>query len=224
MPSNLTNTVLEHFAEVVFSTNEIVLAQCYKEVIKDKSFEKSVFQGHVVKVVSSYDSSFEAFGIVSKITNSSLDNIHRPSALGLTTKELEQLQPQVFELLRREIEIYLFAHKEKGSDILAFPPSRPVLIHDFVFKASNTEILNLTEDITNIINLIRRNQLKNDLLVNVIGLGYELRKFDYNYLVKAGKEISLAYSDDLDSLMQLLKRLSYIVTLKIKVSKNNNFN
>ena len=205
-----TNALNEHFAEVIFSTNEMLTAQCYKEALLDKSLKSSVFQGSLVKIISSYDSSYVAFGLIAKINNSSLDSIHRPSALGLTSKELEHLQPQVFDLLRKELEIYLFAYKEE-KEIYNSPPLKPMMIHDFVFKTTNDEILELTEDTVSLINLIKRNQLTPDLLSNVIILGYKLRHNDYNYLVKTGQELSLAFTDEFDSLIQFLKRLSKVI-------------
>ena len=210
MPSlTTTNALNEHFAEVIFSTNEMLIAQCYKEAISEKPLTSTVFQGSIVKIVSSYDSSYLAFGLIAKINNSSLDSVHRPSALGLTSKELEHLQPQVFDLLRKELEIYLFAYKEEGGNY-NYPPLKPMMIHDFVSKTTNDEVLQLTEDISSLINLVKRNQLKPDLLSNVINLGYKLRKSDYNYLVKTGQELSLAFADELDSLIQVLKRLSKV--------------
>ena len=207
MPS-MTKTT-KHFAEVISSTNEMLTAQCYKEALSDKTTANNVFQGSIVKVSSSHDDSFVAFGLVTKINNSSLDNIHKPQALGLSTKELEHLQPQVFDLLRKEVEIYLFAHKESGK-ILSYPPKRPLTIHDFVYLVSNEEALELTNDISNIISIAKRNQLKGDCLVNLISLGYTLRSSNYNYLVNAGQQLSIAYTDEYDSLMQLLKRLSHL--------------
>ena len=202
-----TNAINEHFAEVIFSTNEMLIAQCYKEALSSKPLKSPILQGSIVKIISSYDNSYVAFGLIAKINNSSLDSVHRPSALGLTSKELEHLQPQVFDLLRKELEIYLFAYKEEG-EVYNYPPPKPMMIHDFVSKGTNDEVLELTEDISSLINLVKRNQLKPDLLSNVINLGYKLRNNDYNYLVKTGQELSLAFADEFDSLIQVLKRLS----------------
>ncbi len=206
-PVTPTNALDKHFAEVIFSTNEVLTAQCYKEILAENTLKDSIFQGAIVRVISSYDNSYTAFGLISKINNSSLDSVHKPSALGLTAKELEHLQPQVFDLLRKEVEIYLFSYKENGK-IYNYPPTKPMMIHDFVSRASNEEILQLTNDISGLVSLVRRNQLKPDLLSNVINLGYKLRNNNYDYLVKTGQELSLAFSDEFDSLMQVLKRLS----------------
>lgn len=204
-----SKAVHESFGEVILSTNEMVLAQCYKEAFSDKTLKNSVIQGSVIKVASSYDNSYLAYGLIAKINNTSLDNIHKPSALGLSYKELAELQPQVYELLRKELEIHLFAHKESNTQILNFPPQKPMMIHDFLYMASEKEIFELTNDFSSLINTIKRNQLKIDLLFNLIMQGYEVRNHPENYLINIGKQLSLAFSDEIESLMQFLKRLSF---------------
>lgn len=208
MPNQATE--MKPFSEVIFSTNEMVIAQCYKEDLTDKNLKLSVFQGATVRIESSYDSSHITYGIVGKINSSSLDSIHKPSALGLNNEQLEDLHPQVYDLLRKEIEIFLFAHKEKGNELLPYPPLKPMMIHDFVYETNNEEILRLTEDFTSLTNLIKKNQLKPDILVTLIKQGYILRNYDYSFLVKTGQELSMAFSDEVESLMQVLKRLSTI--------------
>ena len=197
----------EYFAEVISSSNEVVIAQCYKELLFDKTFKNSIFQGAIVKISSQDDSSYEAFGIISKINNTSLDSIHKPSALGLTAKELEHYQPQIFELLRKELEIHLFAYKEEDR-LCNYPPVKPLMIHDFVCIPTNKEVIQLTNDFSNVIELIKRNQLKPSILVSLADLGYSLRSKDNDYLIKVSKQISLFLNEEYDLLIQLLKRIS----------------
>ena len=198
------------FGEVIFSSSDIVTAQCYKENISNNPLKQSIIQGSTLKVVSSYDNSYCAFGLITKINNTSLDSIHKPSALGLTSTELEHLQPQVYDLLRKEVEIYLFAYKEKEGEIFNYSPVKPMMIHDIVYQTIEKEVLKLTETegLTNLISLIKKSQLKPDLLINLISQAYKLRECDYNYLVKAGQQLTLAFSDEIESLMQVLNRLS----------------
>lgn len=205
---SLKSTYDEAFSEVIFSTAEAITAQCYKEQPQTSKRIQSINQGASIKVVSSYDTSYAAFGIIAKINNSSLDNIHRPSALGLSVKELEQLHPQLYELLRKELEIYLFAYKEKDNRIFNYPPPKPMMIHDRVYFPSEEEIIKLTEDFSSLISLIKKNQLKADLLFNLINTGYKLRNDNYEYLLKTGQMLTLAFSDEIESLMPLLKRFS----------------
>lgn len=220
MAINSSRKVLdESLGEVIFSTNEMIIAQCYKDEPSNRSLKNSInniIQGSTVKIVSSYDNSYLAFGLVVKINNTSLDSIHKPSALGLNFKELAELQPQVYDLLRKELEIYLFAHKEENTPILHYPPQKPMMIHDFIYKTQEEEVLELTKNFSSLINLIKRNQLKIDLLVNLIMLGYKLRNNDDSYLINTGKELSLAFSDEVEQLMQALKRLSQSKEIIIK--------
>ncbi|MBI2996049.1 MAG: hypothetical protein HYY52_05020 [Candidatus Melainabacteria bacterium] len=197
-----SKVLADPIGEVISSSNELVIAQCYKGIITSKNQKHaiSLSQGSTVKVVSSYDNSHIAFGLITKINNTSLDNIHRPSALGLSSKELEELQPQVYDLLKKELEIYLFSYKSKEAGSM--------MIHDFVYKTSEDEVLSLTESFTSLINTIKKNQIKPDILVNLIQEGYRLRNNDYGYLLNIGKEITLAFSLEIDSLFLLLKRIS----------------
>lgn len=209
MPNTTKNKeLLRPFSEVVFSTNEVIKAECYKEALINKDLKFGISQGCTVKIISSYDNSYIAYGIVGRINNSSLDSIHKPSALGLSSGELEELQPQLYELLKKELEIFLFAHQEKGEEIMLYPPLKPMMIHDFVYKTTDDEVLKLTSDLSTLITLIKKNQLNLDIVIDFIKTGYKLRNHDNQYLLRAGQQITQVYNDDIESLMQVLKRLS----------------
>lgn len=208
MPLKENNSkTLNQFSEVVSSSNEVVIAQCYKENNFSLNNKFEISQGNIVKIISSEDNDYIVYGIVTKINYSSLDNIHRPSALGLNSKQLEELQPQVYELLRKEVEIYLFAYS-MGGEIINHAPSKPMMLHDFVYFAEEKEIISLTSDLSNLISFLKKYQINVELIVNIIKKGYALRKNNYDYLVKAGKELSTYYSDDIETLMLTLKRIS----------------
>ena len=202
------SVIPEALGEVIFSTNEQLVAQCYKDETLSKAHKQRLFQGSIVRIESSYDNSHVAYGIIAKINNSSLDNIHKPQALGLTSKELKHLQPQVYDLLRMELEIYLFAHTEGDKKIIKYPPLKPMMIHDFLYSANDEEALVFTEDFSNLITVIKKNQLNPDLIVDLINLGYKLRGYNYTYLVESGKKLSLAFMDEVESLVGILKRIS----------------
>ena len=195
------------FSEVVYSTNELIIAQCYKDSSANKTNSNSIAQGQVVKVISSYDTSYYTFGLITKINNSSIDSIHKPSALGLSSSELEQLQPQIYDLLRKEVEIYLFAYTNKGN-IIKDPAPHPMTVHDFVYFPSNDELKVLTEDFSNLGNIVKKHGLNPNLLVELITIGYHLRNNNYDYLVRVAQELSITFSDEIHSLMLILKRLS----------------
>lgn len=190
------------FSEVIHSTNELIIAQCYKDNNTD------IAQGQVAKVISSYDASYTAFGLITKINNTSIDSIHKPSALGLSLNELKELQPQVYDLLRKEVEIYLFAYTNDNKNIFKDPVPHPMTVHDFVYFASDNELKILTEDFLNLANIIKKHGLNPNLLVELITTGYNLRNKNYDYLVKVAQELSITFSDEIHSLMLILKRLS----------------
>ena len=208
--TNPTKALDKPFSEVIYSTNELILTQCYKETVSNRDLEHSLIQGSTVKVVSSYDTSYQAFGLITKINNSSLDHVHKPSALGLSSKELEHLQPQVYDLLRKEVEIYLFAYKNNKGEIIKSIPPQALLVHDFVYWTNKEEILELTNELSTLTYLLKKNNLKPDILIELVKAGYFLRSNSYDYLLKVSREISVAYSDDIESLMPALKSLSLV--------------
>ena len=192
------------FSEVISASGDFVIAQCYKDPLIDSKGD--VLLGSLVKLVSSYDNSHASFGLVTKISNSSIDSVHKPQALGLNIKELETFHPQLHDLLKKELEIYLFAHKE-NEEFQNYPPLKPALIHDFVYKVSENEFLRLTEDLSNIITIVKRYKLSLNLLYSLIKNSYKMRKNDYNYLLKTGKMLTTGLEEDLKPVMDLLKRL-----------------
>ncbi len=202
------NPLHKPLGEVVYSSTNIVSVQCYKEGTASIPYRHSVAEGSIVRIEGSYEKHFSAYGLVTKICNTSLDNIHKPSALGLSSKELEELQPQVYDLLRKELEVCLFAYKEEN--IVNYKPSKLIMIHDIVYDVLDDEVVDLTslEGVMNLINVVKTNQSKPNLLVDLLSRGYSLRNNEYSYLVQVGQKLSLAFSDEIDNLMQILKRLS----------------
>ena len=128
--------------------------------------------------------------------------------MGLSSSELKELQPQVYDLLRKEVEIYLFAYTNDKEDIIKDPVPHPMTVHDFVYFASDNELKVLTEDFLNLANTIKKHGLNPNLLVELITTGYNLRNKNYDYLVKVAQELSITFSDEIHSLMLILKRLS----------------
>lgn len=202
-----TKPLNKPFSEVVSSMNETVFAHCYRDEHLNKQSCIEVTQGRIVKIVSSYDTSYAAFGIIANINNTTLDTSHKAQALGLDDQELKSLQAQIMELLRKEVEIYLFAYQE-GSHLVCLPPTKPLMVHDFVYLATEDDQLKLTENLTSVINLVKKYKLQTKLVCNLIKTGYELRNHDYKYLLEKAQEMSLAFSDELDTLIFALKDLS----------------
>lgn len=198
----------EVFGEVIYSSNEVVTVQCYKDEFLRSSLKEPLTLGSIIKIASTYDNSYLSYGIVTKINNTSLDQVHKPSCLGLSHKEIFELQPQVYELLRKELEIYLFAYKDTDGLLIKHPPLKPMMIHDFAKIVKNEEIIELTYDISPIANTIKKHQLNPELLVNPIIRGFQLRNKDSIYLINTGKTLTSIFLAEMETLIQLLKRLS----------------
>ncbi|MBI3309414.1 MAG: hypothetical protein HYZ79_08610 [Candidatus Melainabacteria bacterium] len=208
MPTkNISKADPKPFSEVIYSTNDFLIAQCYKNSTINNESTPNIIQGQVVKIKSSYDASYATFGIITKINNSSIDNIHRPSALGLNASELEQFQPQIYDLLRKELEIYLFAYTNDGNKVTSELPPKPMVVHDFVYQANDRELFQLTENFSNLANIIKKHSLKLNLLADLVSLGYKLRNNNYEYLVEKAQNLSITFSDEVDSLMLLLRKI-----------------
>lgn len=203
-----TKALDKPFGEIISCANELAIVQCYKDIVSTNRLKDRIIQGSTVKAVSSYDTSYEAFGLITKINNTSLDTIHKPSALGLNPKELEQLQPQVYELLRKELEIYLFAYREGKTPVVNYPPKKPMMIHDFVYTTTDEELIELSSDLSSLFNLIKKSKLKVDILTDLIKLSYKLRNCNYSYLIKTARVLTSSFSDEVEALMQILRRLS----------------
>lgn len=193
-----SKTVEKPFSEVISSCNLIVVAQCYRDLALDSDANNKLYQGATVKIVSSYDSSYVAYGIISKINNTSIDNIHKPSALGLSPKELEELHPQVFELLKREVEAHLFAYPTH---------QKSFMIHDFVYFPSKEEIITFTENLTNLFNIVKRNGINVEILFDLLYQAFKFRNYNYDYLLRVSKELMLTFSDEVHLIMPVLRKL-----------------
>lgn len=204
--AHLSNPLNKPVSEVISSSSDFIVAQCYKDSMSNELLNMSLIQGSIVKAVSSYDASYQVFGIVARVFNSSLDTIHKPSALGLTTKELQDLHPQIYDLLKKELEIYLFAFKENGH-LINHPPFKPLLVHDFIYLPTKDEVLALSESFSGIARVVKKNNLRLELLVHLIKEGYELRSKDYVYLLRAGQELAIEFQDEIETLIPLLRSL-----------------
>lgn len=73
------------------------------------------------------------------------DAVHRPAALGLTRERLKAEQPHIFALLKTEIKACIVGYSQAGRAYLHLPPQPPD-VHDFVYNATNDEVIALTGD------------------------------------------------------------------------------
>jgi hypothetical protein len=145
--------------------------------------------------------------VVYHATTAPIDSVHRAVALGLSLKELREQQPQIFAMLRSEIKVILLGFTMVGN-IYQHLPAQPPQIHQAVYACEDVEIENFTEELNFLRTLVQMNNAPVDeLIAAVLRNVYQVRKCDRNWLVQAGRKLSLLLKDDYDRLGAILQQV-----------------
>jgi hypothetical protein len=200
----------KHLAEVVATSTTEFLAQCLEP--ENLDFPLMPAFGSWVKSQQDENSDIVAYGVVYHATTAPIDSVHRAVALGLSLKELRDQQPQIFAMLRSEIKVVLlgFGLVGKGAvgNIYQHLPAQPPQIHQAVYACEDVEIENFTEELNFLRTLVQMNNAPVDeLIAAVLRNVYQVRKCDRNWLVQAGRKLSLLLKDDYDRLGAILQQV-----------------
>jgi hypothetical protein len=158
------------------------------------------------------------FAVVSYVTTSPIDSIHRARALGLSLDELREQQPQIFAMLKTEFRAAIvgFEMPPTGRDCLAtgqiyhYLPPRPPQIHQAVFQCDSSEIMDFTDQPDFLRVLLQVTDAPADALIAATVRDiYRLRKGDRAWLVTVGRNLSLLLKDDYDRLRYILSQISF---------------
>jgi hypothetical protein len=189
---------------VATSTTEF-LAQCLEP--ENLDFPLMPAFGSWVKSQQDENSNIVAYGVVYHATTAPIDSVHRAVALGLSLKELREQQPQIFAMLRSEIKVILLGFTMVGN-IYQHLPAQPPQIHQAVYACEDVEIENFTEELNFLRTLVQMNNAPVDeLIAAVLRNVYQVRKCDRNWLVQAGRKLSLLLKDDYDRLGAILQQV-----------------
>jgi len=195
----------QHLAEVVATSTTEFLAQCLES--ENLDFPSVPAFGSWVKSQQDENSNIVAYGVVYHATTAPIDSVHRAVALGLSLKELREQQPQIFAMLRSEIKVVLLGFGAVGS-IYQHLPAQPPQIHQAVYACEEVEIENFTEELNFLRTLVQMNNAPVDeLIAAVLRNVYQVRKCDRNWLVQAGRKLSLLLKDDYDRLGAILQQV-----------------
>ena len=195
----------QHLAEVVANSTTEFLAQCLEPENLDFPFVPAF--GSWVKSQQDENSDIVAYGVVYHATTAPIDSVHRAVALGLSLKELREQQPQIFAMLRSEIKVILLGFTMVGN-IYQHLPAQPPQIHQAVYACEQVEIENFTEELNFLRTLVQMNNAPVDeLIAAVLRNVYQVRKCDRNWLVQAGRKLSLLLKDDYDRLGAILQQV-----------------
>jgi hypothetical protein len=195
----------KHLAEVVATSTTEFLAQCLEP--ENLDFPLMPAFGSWVKSQQDESSNIVAYGVVYHATTAPIDSVHRAVALGLSLQELREQQPQIFAMLRSEIKVILLGFTMVGNIYQHLPP-QPPQIHQAVYACEDFEIQNFTEELNFLRTLVQMNNAPVDeLIAAVLRNVYQVRKCDRNWLVQAGRKLSLLLKDDYDRLGAILQQV-----------------
>ena len=206
-----------YIAEVIETATTEFLAQCLEP--DDLSFPAMPAFGSWVKSQDE-ESGNTVYGVVYYATTSPIDSVHRARALGLSLEELREQQPQIFAMLKTEFRVAIIGFETSGEGengakgkgnrgtIYQYIPPRPPQIHQAVYQCEPDEIVYFSEQLDFLRTLLQvSNAPVDSLTAAAIREVYQLRKLDRNWLVEAGRTISLLLKDDYDRLRVILKQI-----------------
>ncbi|MBD0267839.1 HAS-barrel domain-containing protein [Pseudanabaena sp. FACHB-2040] len=196
-----------HIAEVVETATTEFLAQCLEP--DTLSFPVMPPFGSWVK---SWDdeSGNQIYGVVYHATTSPIDSVHRARALGMSLDDLREQQPQIFAMLKTEFRVAIvgFQPPKRGAVAYQHLPPRPPQVHQAVYRCDSDEVMAFTEQLDFLRTLMDMPGAPVDgLIAAVIRHCYQLRKLDRDWLVQAGRTLSVLLKDDYDRLRVILGQI-----------------
>ncbi|MCC5638832.1 hypothetical protein LC593_23970 [Nostoc sp. CHAB 5844] len=200
-----------HIAEVIETNTTEFLAQCLEP--EDLSFPAMPPFGSWVCAVDE-ESGNQVYAVVSYATTMPIDSIHRAVALGLSLQDLREEQPQIFAMLKTEFRAAIVGFTPPSSNsqeiqrIYQYLPPRPPQIHQAVYRCEAEAIVKFTEELDFLRTLLCVNGAPvESLTAAAIRDVYQLRKADREWLVKAGRMLSVLLKDDYDRLRFILSQI-----------------
>ncbi len=199
-----------HIAEVIETTTTEFLAQCLDP--EDLSFPVMPPFGSWVKS-GDEESGNQVYAVVYHATTMPIDSIHRARALGLSLQDLREQQPQIFAMLKTEFRAAIVGFElgqgaRSNQTLYQYLPPRPPQIHQAVYRCEPQDIINFSEQLDFLRTLLEVNGAPVEALTAAaIREVYQLRKADRNWLVKAGRTLSVLLKDDYDRLKVILSQI-----------------
>ena len=206
-----------HIAEVIETSTTEFLAQCLEP--EDLSFPAMPPFGSWVKAYDE-EAANQIYGVVYHATTSPLDSVHRARALGMSLDELREQQPQIFAMLKTEFRVAIVgfvpmeASRRKKSEMVLGKrsyqhlPPRPPQVHQAVYRCDPKEVVQFTEELAWLRTLLQVSGVPTEsLAAAAIREVYNLRNLDRDWLVGAGRMVSVLLKDDYDRLRMILSQI-----------------
>jgi hypothetical protein len=200
-----------HFAEVIETSSCEFLGQCLEP--EDLSFPSMPPFGSWVRSLDE-ESGNQIYGVVYYATTMPIDSVHRARALGMSLQELREEQPQIFAMLKTEFRAAIVGFEPPSQQSSSQPrvyqylPPRPPQIHQAVYRCDEEAIVQFTQELDFLQTLISVTGAPVDsLTAAAIREVYQLRKGDRDWLIKAGRTLSVLLKDDYDRLRLILSQI-----------------
>ncbi|EDX83890.1 hypothetical protein S7335_1587 [Synechococcus sp. PCC 7335] len=206
-----------HIAEVIETSTTEFLAQCLEP--EDLSFPAMPPFGSWVKAYDEQAAN-QIYGVVYHATTSPLDSVHRARALGMSLDDLREQQPQIFAMLKTEFRVAIVGFvpmrvsrkrkdaMELGDRYYQHLPPRPPQVHQAVYQCEPAEIVQFTEELDWLRTLLQVSGVPTEsLIAAAIREVYNLRELDRDWLISAGRMVSLLLKDDYDRLRMILSQI-----------------
>lgn len=200
-----------YFAEVIETATTEFLAQCLDP--EDLRFPVMPPFGSWVRAVDE-ESGNQVYAVVYHATTTPIDSIHRARALGLSLQDLREQQPQIFAMLKTEFRAAIVGFdpaldaRRSNQTVYQYLPPRPPQIHQAVYYCETEEIIHFSEQLDFLRTLLQINGAPQEALTAAaIREVYQLRKADREWLVRAGRTLSVLLKDDYDRLKVILSQI-----------------
>lgn len=206
-----------HIAEVIETATTQFLAQCLEP--EDLNFPQMPPFGSWVKAFDE-ESGNKILAIVTYVTTTPIDSVHRARALGLSLGELREQQPQIFAMLKTEFKAALVGFEVPNSSrngnkttlgkVYQYLPPRPPQIHQAVYRCEPEEVIHFSEQLEFLRTLLQVKDIPVESLVAAaIREIYRLRQANRDWLVQVGRNLSILLKDDYDRLRYILSQIHW---------------
>lgn len=206
-----------HIGEVIETATTHYTAQCLEP--EDLSFPLMPPFGSWIKSFDE-ESGNKIYSVVTYVTTTPIDSVHRARALGLSLSELREQQPQIFAMLKTEFKAaivgYEVASNRHNGDgvgmgrIYQYLPPRPPQIHQGVYRCEAQEVVHFTENLDFLRTLLQVRDIPvESLIAAAIREVYRQRQANRTWLVQVGRTLSTLLKDDYDRLRYILSQISW---------------
>lgn len=170
--------------------------------------------------VDSPENDISIFAIVFNVITNPPDSVHKPSALGLTRDQLRVEQPHIFALLKTEVHAQIVGYLDwSDKAIYQHLPPQPPEVHDFVYSASQEEVLKLSSEfeflrLLNGVTSVPADELMAACVreaararAQTYDSAAEAEKASTSYLIEAGRAISQLFRSDYERMLSIVRKI-----------------